>query len=134
MRTSFSYSSILGAVLLAAACGTAQAAQDCSALRGCAAKFCYIENEISVAQAQKNVHREAGLQKALSEAKASCTDESLQQQRRADVADKEQKLKARQAELEEAQRKGKTDKIHKAQRKLDDAQEELKRAQAELAR
>ena len=63
------------------------------------------------------MHREAGLQKALFEAKASCTDESLQQQRRADIADEEQKLKARSAKLEEAQKKGKTDKIRKAQRK-----------------
>ena len=39
----------------------AQAASDCAALRGCAAKFCHIENDIAAAQAQNNSRREAGL-------------------------------------------------------------------------
>lgn len=123
----------------AAACallGTlpAQAASDCSALRGCAAKFCHIENDIAAAQAQNNSRREAGLRKALAEAKANCTDSRLQSQRESDVREKQSKVAERQEELKEARAKGKQDKIDKAQRKLDEAQAEYDAALADLNR
>lgn len=112
----------------------AQAATDCSAQRGCAAKFCEIENDIAAAQAQNNTRREAGLRKALAEAKANCTDSRLQSQREADVREKQSKVSERQQELKEARAKGKQDKIDKAQRKLDEAQAEYNASLAELNR
>jgi multidrug resistance efflux pump len=112
----------------------AQAATDCSAQRGCAAKFCEIENDIAAAQAQNNTRREAGLRKALAEAKAHCTDGRLQSQREADVREKQSKVSERQQELKEARAKGKQDKIDKAQRKLDEAQAEYDASLAELNR
>ena len=112
----------------------AQAATDCSALRGCAAKFCHIENDIAAAQAQNNTRREAGLRKALAEAKANCTDSRLQSQREADVREKQSKVAERQQDLKEARAKGKQDKIDKAQRKLDEAQAEYDAALADLNR
>lgn len=125
---------LVGAALLMLGLSSAQAAQDCSALRGCAAKFCHIENELAVAQAQKNTWKESRLRTALSEAKASCTDASLLQEREARVKDKQAKVQEREQELADAQAKGKKDKIDKAQRKLTEAQNELKDAQAELTR
>lgn len=110
----------------------AQAATDCSAQRGCAAKFCEIENDIAAAQAQNNTRREAGLRKALAEAKANCTDGRLQSQREANVREKQSKVSERQQELKEARAKGKQDKIDKAQRKLDEAQAEYDASLAEL--
>ena len=60
------------AAAAAAALGALPAqAADCSAARGCAAKFCHIENDIAAAQAQNNTRREAGLRKALAEARAA---------------------------------------------------------------
>ena len=112
----------------------AQAATDCSAQRGCAAKFCEIENDIAAAQAQNNTRREAGLRKALAEAKANCTDGRLQSQREANVREKQSKVSERQQELKEARAKGKQDKIDKAQRKLDEAQAEYDASLAELNR
>jgi hypothetical protein len=112
----------------------AQAASDCSAQRGCAAKFCEIENDIAAAKAQNNSRREAGLRKALAEAKAHCTDSRLQSQREADVRDKQSKVAERESELKQARAKGKQDKIEKAQRKLDEAQAEYNAALAELNR
>jgi membrane-bound lytic murein transglycosylase B len=106
----------------------AQAASDCSAQRGCAAKFCEIENDIAAAKAQNNTRREAGLRKALAEAKANCTDSRLQSQREAD------KVAERESELKQARAKGKQDKIDKAQRKLDEAQAEYNAALVELNR
>ncbi|KRC73503.1 hypothetical protein D3C87_252580 [compost metagenome] len=112
----------------------AQAATDCSAQRGCAAKFCQIENDIAAAQAQNNSRREAGLRKALAEAKANCTDGRLQSQREADVREKQSKVSERQQELKEARAKGKQDKIDKAQRKLDEAQAEYDASLLDLNR
>ncbi|WAI84333.1 MULTISPECIES: DUF1090 domain-containing protein [Achromobacter] len=112
----------------------AQAATDCSAQRGCAAKFCEIENDIAAAQAQNNTRREAGLKKALAEARANCTDSRLQSQREADVREKQTKVSEREEELKEARAKGKQDKIDKAQRKLQEAQSEYNAALVELNR
>ncbi|MGS1110757.1 DUF1090 domain-containing protein [Achromobacter anxifer] len=111
-----------------------QAASDCSAQRGCAAKFCEIENDIAAAKAQNNTRREAGLRKALAEARANCTDSRLQSQREADVRDKQNKVAERESELKQARAKGKQDKIDKAQRKLDEAQAEYNAALVELNR
>ncbi|MGO4400564.1 DUF1090 domain-containing protein [Achromobacter sp. PAB15] len=112
----------------------AQAATDCSAQRGCAAKFCEIENDIAAAKAQNNTRREAGLRKALAEAKAHCTDSRLQSQREADVREKQTKVSEREQELKEARAKGRQDKIDKAQRKLEEAQSEYNAALVELNR
>lgn len=125
---------LAGAALLVLGLSNAQAAQDCTPLRGCEAKFCHIENELAIAQAQKNTWKETRLRTALSEAKATCTDASLQRDREARVKDKQDKVQEREQDLAEAQTKGKKDKIDKAQRKLTEAQNELKQAQAELTR
>ena len=120
--------------LLGALPAHAQATTDCSAQRGCAAKFCQLENEIAYARANNNTHRVAGLQKALAEAKANCTDSRLQSQREADVRDKQNKVSEREDELKAARAKGKQEKIHKAQRKLDEARAEYDAALADLNR
>lgn len=112
----------------------AQAATDCSAQRGCAAKFCWIENEISIARAANRPHRVAGLQKALAEAKIHCTDNRLQSQREADAREKQSKVSEREAELQRARARGRQDKIDKAQRKLDEARAEYDAALADLNR
>jgi len=131
-------------VLLAAALATASlptfaaspagAVQDCSALRGCAAKFCHIENDIAAAQAQGNSRREAGLRRALSEARGSCTDASLRAERQNAIAERREEVTEREEELAEARRSGKQDKVDKALRKLHEAQADLKEAQDDLLR
>lgn len=121
------------AALALPATGPAQAA-DCSAARGCAAKFCQIENDIAQAQAHGNSRQEAGLRRALAEAKAHCTDSRLQNQREADVREKQNKVAEREGELKQARAKGKPEKIDKAQRKLDEARAEYDAALADLNR
>ena len=132
MPASFKSLTVAAAACALFAALPAQAATDCAPLRGCAAKFCHIENDIAAAQAQNNTRREAGLRKALSEAKASCTDSRLQSQR--DVREKQSKVTEREQELKEAKAKGKQDKIDKAQRKLEEAQAEYNDALADLNR
>jgi len=129
---------LLAAAALAASSATAAAAaapaRDCAALRGCEAKFCHIENDIAAAQAQGNSRREAGLRKALSEARGSCTDASLRAERQDALAERREEVTEREEELAEARRDGRQDKIDKALRKLKEAQDDLKSAQDDLLR
>ncbi|MBV7485410.1 DUF1090 domain-containing protein [Bordetella sp. BOR01] len=133
-RVRFSLALTAATLATAALSAGAQAAQDCTALRGCAAKFCHIENDIAAAQAQGNSHREAGLRRALSEARGSCTDASLRAERQDAIAERREEVTEREEELAEARQDGRQDKIDKALRKLKEAQDDLKKAQDDLLR
>ncbi|MDX6018819.1 DUF1090 domain-containing protein [Scandinavium sp. V105_16] len=101
-------------------------------LTGCAAKKADIEQQIDYAKAHNNSYRVAGLEKALAEVTANCTDASLRADREADVRKKEQKVAEREQELNEAKASGRADKIEKKQEKLNDAKDELAQAKDEL--
>lgn len=104
------------------------------AATGCEAKRLDIEQQIDYARANDNKHRIAGLEKALSELKAHCTDEGLRAEREAEVKEKETKVEERRRELAEAQADGRADKIAKKQRKLEEAQAELDEARSMINR
>lgn len=125
---------IAGAVLSAPAFAAQPALKNCSELRSCEAKFCHIENGIAAAQANGNTHREAGLRRALAEARQSCTPTSLRKERLQDIDEEKEDVREREEKLAEALRDGKQDKINKAQRKLTEAQAELREAQDQLDR
>ena len=101
---------------------------------GCDAKRLNIEQQIDYARTHGNSHRISGLEKALSELNANCTDEGLHAERESDVSKKEQKVEERRQELAEAQADGRTDKINKKQKKLEEAQAELNEARAMLTK
>lgn len=103
-------------------------------LKGCAAKEANIQQQLDYAKAHNNSGRIAGLEKALSEVRANCTDASLQAQREENVREKEQKVAERQQELKEAQASEHSDKIEKRVRKLQEALSELTEAKAALQR
>ncbi|RSK63156.1 DUF1090 domain-containing protein [Enterobacter huaxiensis] len=98
------------------------------AATGCEAKRQEIKQQINLAQSYGNEHRVVGLQKALSELNANCTDDRLRLEREADVRKKEQKVEERRQELAEAKADGREDKIRKKQEKLEEAQDELTEA------
>ncbi|GLZ85139.1 hypothetical protein Pres01_11900 [Metapseudomonas resinovorans] len=99
---------------------------------GCAAKRQAIEQRIEVAKAQGNAAQQAGLEKALAEVKANCTEAGLRQEREAKVAGYEAEVRQREADLREAQAKGDSEKIAKRQAKLEEARAELSAAQKAL--
>ncbi|EBI4024811.1 DUF1090 domain-containing protein [Salmonella enterica] len=99
---------------------------------GCAAKKQEVENQITYAHEHNNTHQIAGLQKALREIEEHCTDPQLLRQRQLKIAEKEQKVAERQAELEQAKETGNPQKIAQKQKKLDHAREELQNAQLML--
>jgi hypothetical protein len=98
----------------------------------CADKQQAIQQQISYANLHGNTQQAAGLQKALSESREHCTDQSLQADLQKHVQDKQHKVAERQRELAEAQASGKPDKIAKKQRRLAEAQDELQTAQDAL--
>lgn len=89
--------------ILGLATGTAQAAQPEPGLTGCAAKRSAIENQLEYARKHNNWGQIRGLEKALKENAAHCTDAGLKQAREAKVARRERKLAEAEAELKQAE-------------------------------
>lgn len=121
---------LLASIGLAA--GTLQAAQPDPGLTGCAAKRSAIENQLEYARKHNNWGQIRGLETALKENAAHCTDISLKQERQAKVAKAKGEVAERKADLAQAQAKGDTDKIAKRERKLAESEAELKQAELDL--
>lgn len=101
-------------------------------LTGCEGKKHDIEQQMDYASANGNKHRVAGLQKALSELNANCTNAGLRAERESDVRKKERKVEERRQELAEASADGREIKIRNKQEKLKEAQDELNEARSML--
>lgn len=101
---------------------------------GCEGKRQEIVSQIHQAQHHANTSRVSGLEKALSELDANCTDKSLRAEREARVKEKEFKVSKRRDELNNAKADGRSEKIRKKELKLKEAEDELMEAQKELSR
>ena len=125
-----SRTSVVVAVALLA-CSTHALAQT----GGCDAKRQEIEQELAYAKAHGNANRVKGLETALDNMKANCTDASLRKssQRKVDAAKK--KVAEREADLQKAQADGKSPKkVADRQRKLDEAHADLEKALIEASK
>jgi uncharacterized protein HemX len=101
---------------------------------GCAAKKQNIEAQLKYAKDAGNTNQVRGLEKALAETNAHCTDANLTKQRQQKINEKERKVQKRQQELNEAKSKNDAQKIAKKQKKLAEAQTELNEAKRDLNR
>ena len=108
------------------------AADEASQLTGCAAKRQAISTQIEQAKAHGNSAQQAGLEKALSEVTANCTDASLKKERENRVLDAKHEVSRRQADLDKAMKKGDADKINKRKDKFAESRKELQDAVEEL--
>ena len=108
------------------------AAEEAAPLTGCAAKRQAISTQIEQAKAQGNSEQQAGLEKALSEVSANCTDTALKKERENRVLDAKHEVSRRQADLDKAMKKGDADKINKRKDKLAEARKALQDAVEEL--
>ena len=108
------------------------AAEDVQPLTGCAAKRQAISSQIEQAKAHGNSYQQAGLEKALNEVTAHCTDAGLKKERENKVLDAKHEVSRRQADLDKAMKKGDPDKINKRKEKLADSRKELQDAVEEL--
>lgn len=89
-----------------------------------------IQREISYAEKHNNQHRIDGLKKALSEVKDNCTDSKLRADHQKKFAEQKDEIAERRQDLQEAKAKGDAEKIAKRERKLQEAQDELKALEA----
>ncbi len=85
-----------------------------------------IQREISYAEKHNNQSRINGLNKALSEVKANCSDSKLRADHQHKIAEQKEEIAERRRDLAEAKEKGDADKVAKREQKLQEAQNELK--------
>jgi hypothetical protein len=127
---------ILSSLFAIAACGllaaSVFAAEQAPQLSGCAAKRQDITTQIENAKAAGNAGQQAGLEKALSEMNANCTDADLLKQQEQKVLDAKREVSRRQADLNKAMSKGDPEKIDKRKDKLAESRKELQDEQEKL--
>jgi len=128
------FCSLLLVALTGLSAASLQAAEPAAGLKGCEAKRDAIEKEIQYARDRGLLFKVAGLEKALKESQAHCTDAGLRQSRQAEVRKAQAEVEEREADLATAQAKGDTKKIEKRRQKLDEARAELEAAKRQLDR
>ncbi|MFJ2984537.1 MULTISPECIES: DUF1090 domain-containing protein [unclassified Pseudomonas] len=119
---------------LALSAHAVQAAEDQPGLTGCAAKRQAISEQIEQAKAHNNSEQQAGLDKALSEVDANCTDASLRKEREQKVLEARHEVNQRTKDLDKAMKKGDPERINKRKDKLAEAKKELQEAVDDLER
>ena len=95
----------------------------------CQQKAMSIQQEIDFARSHNNQHRVNGLQQALSQVQANCSDEKLKAEHQQRIEKKKREVAEREQDLREATEKGNKEKITKRQKKLDEERNELQRLQ-----
>ncbi|RPH29354.1 DUF1090 domain-containing protein [Buttiauxella warmboldiae] len=96
----------------------------------CGEKERDIQREIGYAEKHQNQSRVDGLNKALREVRANCTDSGLRAAHQKKINQQQAEIAERKADLQEAHAKGDADKITKREQKLAEAEDELKTLQA----
>jgi hypothetical protein len=112
---------------LFALCSTASFAA--TPISACEAKRAHIEAQIVEAKAHGQQQKVAGLEKALRENIAHCSDVSLAKEQESKILSAKQKVADRETELREAELKGDAKKIVKSKAKLDEARQALSEAE-----
>ena len=108
------------------------AADPAPELTGCAAKKQAITLQLEQARTHSNSDQVAGLEKALSEVNANCTDAGLKKERENKVLEAKHEVSKRQADLDKAMKKGDAEKIDKRKTKLAESRKELQEALDQL--
>ncbi|MEZ8814052.1 DUF1090 domain-containing protein [Vibrio cyclitrophicus] len=109
------------------------ASTQCDALIGCEKKFCEIEYQIKKAEQYDNQYKVERLTTALEVAKENCTNEGLKDDLREKIESNEQDLAEYQADLEEAKRDDRADKIRKYEDKIEKELGKIDELKQELA-
>lgn len=101
---------------------------------GCEKKFCEIERQITIAKDNSNNSKLKGLNIALKEARANCSNESLIQDLTSEAEEIKQNILQYEQDLKEAQDDKKADKIIKYKNKIAEEKRDLKQVEAELSK
>lgn len=98
----------------------------------CADKKQQVEQELDYAKQHQQTHRVQGLEQALSNLNANCTDDRLKKEHQKNIDEKQHKLDKAQAELQKAvDDKKSAAKIQQKKAKVDKAQSALDAAKSE---
>ncbi|WP_239953660.1 DUF1090 family protein [Pantoea sp. Z09] len=93
-----------------------------------------IQHEIAMAKQHNNQRRVNGLERALTEVRANCSDDQLKTAHQTRIKEQREKVaeRERERELKEERQEGDDkEKIAKRERKVEEARQELKKLQAE---
>ncbi|MGJ0193129.1 DUF1090 domain-containing protein [Pantoea sp. RRHST58] len=91
-----------------------------------------IQHEIAMAKQHNNQRRVNGLERALTEVRANCSDNKLKASHQARIKAQREKVAERESELKEERQEGDDkEKIARREHKLEEARQELKKLQAE---
>lgn len=91
-----------------------------------------IQHEIAMAKQHNNQRRVNGLERALTEVRASCSDSKLKASHQARIKAQREKVAERERELKEERQEGDDrEKIARREHKLEEARQDLKKLQAE---
>lgn len=93
----------------------------------CEFKKADIARDIEEAKAKGQKSRVRGLEKALRETQANCSDAKLQKAHHASILRQEKKVAERQRDLDQARAQGKADKIASREAKLAEEQAQLQK-------
>ncbi|WP_455819744.1 DUF1090 domain-containing protein [Pseudomonas cerasi] len=97
----------------------------------CQQKENAIQHEIDIAKKHDNQRRVNGLERALTETRANCSDAGLKEAHQEKIKEHEKKVTERERELKQEKAEGNDrDKIAKREKKLAEAHHELKEVQA----
>ena len=115
----------LSGMVIASLAGNSLAASRCVDLSGCARKFCELERQLELAQQANQQQKVDGLQSALANAKANCSDPQLRQELLDDIEETQAEIADHRQDLHQAEQEGDTTKIIKYRDKLEAKQQEL---------
>ena len=108
--------------------------ENCAELKGCAEKSCQVEKQIALAKKNGNSHKIDGLNKALAEITAHCSDDKIISDIEDDLSNANDELKEHQEELKEAQAEEKSDKIEKYNKKIKEDEAEISALKEKLSK
>lgn len=108
------------------------AQSNCNNLKGCERKLCELNTKLAAAKKAVNKNQIKGVEDAISQTKKNCTTKTVSTDLDKKVKEKQQKVKERNADLNEAIKdKESKEKIDKKRKKLNEAKAELSKALAE---
>ena len=107
---------------------------------GCAKRISDIETQLQFAESAGNAAKVIGLKKSLANVKQNCTEKSLTEKSEKKtrklnkkVEETKEDIAEHQEKMKEAMSKGKMDKVHKQQRRIEEKQIKLKHLQDEIS-
>lgn len=108
------------------------AQSNCATLKGCERKLCELNIKLAAAKKAGNQNQIKGVEDAISKTRKNCTTKTVQSNLDKKVKEKQQKVKEKTADLNEAIKdKESQEKIDKKRKKLNEAKADLNKALAE---